>query len=158
MMPCVRGRLPVTMVLWPTQVTVVMYGIGGLPEPGALVHQPAQAAGPVLSVLLDVVGAQLVDDEDHDELRRAPGRGRRRRHAGGHQRGSEDTCGNTSTHHERTSIERKPTPAGRDALADAKTDHTCGDDAGRDGGRSAQPSSAARARRRTSEWPGSGLE
>ena len=50
-------------------------GASGTPKPCAAIEEPSQAARPLMLELLDVVGAQLVDRQDHDQ---PWSRGRRR--------------------------------------------------------------------------------
>src|SRR5262249_48149836 len=45
--------------------------VGSAPKPRALLHQPLESGGPVVLEPRDVVGAHLIDDENHRELRRA---------------------------------------------------------------------------------------
>ncbi len=43
--------------------------IGGLREPGPLLHEPFEAAGEAGAVAVEIVGAHLIDHEHHDQLR-----------------------------------------------------------------------------------------
>ena len=72
-MPCVAGNVPVDIVAWPAQVTVLRYGIGRLDEACALERQPLEASRPVWTVAVDVVAAHLVDADEDDQSRRLVG-------------------------------------------------------------------------------------
>jgi len=48
---------------------VVKIRVVDLPEPGAVRKEAVQAAGPLLPELIDVVAAELVDDEQNDQPR-----------------------------------------------------------------------------------------
>jgi hypothetical protein len=43
--------------------------IGGLAKPGAIVDQATQAAAPLVLKRINVVGSELIDDEEDDEAR-----------------------------------------------------------------------------------------
>ena len=82
-MPCTAGTVPVLDAGVAGAGDGVVVGIVGLPEPRAFGDEAMQALRPLMTELVDVVAAHLIDGDQHDELRlgRGGGRGGPRRSA-----------------------------------------------------------------------------
>ncbi len=69
MMPCVDGSVPVAIVAWPGQVSVVRYGYAASVNHAPSSKMRRRPLVHLRAVLLHVLAAHLIHDDDDDELR-----------------------------------------------------------------------------------------